>query len=81
MVRAVGGEHLGAAGVQPGHPDGVLDGLGAAVGEEDLVQVAGGALGDQPGRLGARLDGEAGRERARACAACSWIAATTLGCW
>ncbi len=53
-----------AAGVQPGHPDGVLDGLGAAVGEEDLVQVARGSLGDQPCRLGAGVDGVLRGDRA-----------------
>jgi hypothetical protein len=48
--------------VQARHPDGVLDGLGAAVGEEDLVQLARGALGDEAGRLGAHVDGEGRRE-------------------
>ena len=52
VVRAVTGQHLVAAGVQAGHADGVLDGVCAAVGEEHPVQVARGALGDQPGRLG-----------------------------
>ncbi len=62
VVRAVGGEHLRAARVQTGHADGVLDGLGAAVGEEDLVQVARGALGDEACGLGADVHGEGGRE-------------------
>ena len=65
VVAAVAREHLVAPGVQPGHPDGVLDGVGAAVGEEDLVQVAGCALGDQPGGLGARVVGVLRRDRAQ----------------
>lgn len=48
--------------MQPGHPDGVLDGLGAAVGEEDLVEVAGGTGGDEARRLGPYVDRERGRE-------------------
>ena len=38
VVRAVARQHLVAAGVQPGHPHRVLDGVGAAVGEEHLVR-------------------------------------------
>ena len=34
-----------------GHPDGVLVGLGAAVGEEHHVEIAGGELADQAGRF------------------------------
>ena len=55
VVRAVPGEHLAAAGVQTGHPDRMLDGVGAGVGEEHMVQIARGALGDQPGGLGPRV--------------------------
>ena len=51
VIRAVARQHLVAAGVQPGHPHRVLVGVGAAVGEEHLVQLTGGALGDQPRRL------------------------------
>ena len=58
MVAAVGREHLVPAGVQPRHADGVLVGVGAAVGEEDVVEVAGGVRGDQPGGLGAGAVGE-----------------------
>ena len=66
MVGAVGGEHLVPAGVEPGHADGVLGGLGAAVGEEDHVQVAGGELGDEAGGLAAGLVGVERRDRAQA---------------
>ena len=52
VVAAVRREHLVPAGVQPGHPHGVLDRVGAAVGEEHLVEVGGRALGDQPRALG-----------------------------
>lgn len=47
-----------APGVQPCESDGVLHGLGTAVGEQDPVEVARGPLGDQPGCLRSRLDGE-----------------------
>ncbi len=63
VVRAVRREHLRAARVQPGHAHRMLDGVGAAVGEEDLVEVPRRPLGDEPRRLRARLDGEGGRER------------------
>ena len=49
VIRAVARKHLAPAGVQPGHPDGVLDGVGAGIGEEDMVEVTGGALRDQAG--------------------------------
>ena len=38
VVRAVAAEHLGPTGVDAGHAHGVLDGLGAAVGEEDVAE-------------------------------------------
>ena len=57
VVAAVGREDLVAAGVQPGHADGVLRGLGAAVGEEHHVEVAGRQLADQPGGLAAGVVG------------------------
>ncbi len=60
VVRAVAGEDLGAAGAQPGHPHGVLVGVGAAVGEEDPVQVAGSVLADQAGGLGTLVVGVLG---------------------
>ena len=41
VVAAVGGQHLVAAGVGAGHADGVLGGLGAAVGEEHPVETLG----------------------------------------
>ena len=53
MVRAVGREDLVAAGVEPGHADGMLIGIRTAVGEEDLIQLPGGPLRDQAGCLGA----------------------------
>ena len=57
MVGAVPGEHLVAAGVQSRHPHRVFVGVGAAVGEEDLVQVAGSSLCDEPCRLRASVVG------------------------
>ena len=57
VVAAVGREDLVPAGVQPGHADGVLGGLGAAVGEEHHVEVAGRQLADQPGGLAAGVVG------------------------
>ncbi len=41
VIRAIPREHLVAAGVLPRHLDRVLVGLGAAVGEEERVDVAG----------------------------------------
>src|SRR6185436_14646385 len=45
VVRAIAHEDLVAAGHYPRHPDGVLVGLGPAVGEEERVDVAGRDLG------------------------------------
>ena len=57
VVAAVGRQHLVLAGVQSCHPDGVLDRLGAAVGEEDLGQpVTREVVEHQPGGLGAHPD-------------------------
>src|SRR5439155_22093102 len=41
VVRPIARKNLLAAGVQPRHPDGVLVRLGASVGEEEDVDVAG----------------------------------------
>ena len=52
MVRpwnAGHGDDVGTAGVGTGHLDGVLVGLGAGVGEKDLLAVA--LHGDDPGQL------------------------------
>ena len=57
VVAAVRREDLVAAGVQAGHADGVLGGLGTAVGEEHHVEVAGRQLADQPGGLAAGVVG------------------------
>ena len=57
VIAAVGGEHLVAAGVQTRHSDGVLGGLGATVGEEDHVQIAGSTLDNETSRLAARVVG------------------------
>ena len=81
VVAAVGGQDLVAAGVEAGHADGVLVRLGAAVGEEHHVEVAGRELGDEAGRLAAvgrwRRNGAMVHSRS----ACSWMAATSRGCW
>ena len=65
VVAPVGGEHLVPPGVAARHADGVLGGLGAAVGEEHLVEIARRQLGDQPGRLAARLVGVDRGDRAQ----------------
>ena len=67
VVAAVGRRAPCAAGVQAGHPDRVLVRLGAAVGEEHPVQVAGVQLGDQAGGLGARVVGVLRGDRAELC--------------
>ena len=46
VVRAVEREHLLLARVDAGHAHGVLVGVGAAVGEEDLVEALGRELDD-----------------------------------
>ena len=51
VVRAVHREHLAPAGHPSRHADGVLVGVGAAVGEEDLVECPGRDLGDAPRQL------------------------------
>ena len=58
VVGAVAGEDLVAAGVVAGELDGVLDRLGAAEREEDLVQVAGQDLGQLRAEAGADLGRE-----------------------
>ena len=55
VVRAVAGEDLVAAGVVAGELDRVLDRLGAAEREEDLVDVAGQDLGELRPRAGPRI--------------------------
>jgi hypothetical protein len=66
--------------VQPGHADRVLDGVGAAVGEEDLVQVAGVRSAISRAASERASTANAGANVVIR-AACSWIAATTFGCW
>ena len=58
VVAAVHREDLVPSGVQPRHPHRVLVRLCAGVGEEHLVEVTGRDLGDEPGRLAARVVGE-----------------------
>ena len=69
VVGAVRREHLEPAGVQPGHPDRVLDRVCAAVGEEHLVQAARGRRRRSAGppRSGprSRAVGAIGAERRR----------------
>jgi hypothetical protein len=51
--------------VQTGHAHRVLVGVGAAVGEEDPVQLARRVLGDQPRRFRTRVVGMLWRDRAQ----------------
>ena len=60
VVGAAAGEDLLATGVVTGDPDGVLVGLGATVGEEPDVEVAGRELGQLPAQLRTRLGGRVG---------------------
>ncbi len=55
VVAAVHRQHLAPAGHGTGHAHGVLVGVGPAVGEEHLVEVAGRHLGDAPGELAAHV--------------------------
>ena len=64
VVAAVRRQHLRPARVGAGQADGVLVGLGAAVGEEDPVEALGRVGGDEPGRLVAGLVGEGRRDGA-----------------
>ena len=66
VVRAVPGEQLDPARVEPGHAGGVLDGLRSCVGEKDLVHACGSELADQPGGLAATPRSACnGRDRAK----------------
>ena len=65
VVAPVHGHHLVTSGVQPSHADGVLGGLGSAVGEEHHVEVAGREFGDETGRLAAGLVGVKWGDRAQ----------------
>ena len=80
VVGAVRRHDLVAPGVQTCHPDGVLVGVGAAVGEEHLVEALGRAGGDP---LGGDAPGQVGGRGpiVASVAACSWMAWTTAGCW
>jgi hypothetical protein len=51
--------------VQARHAHGVLDGLGAAVGEEDVREALGRPVDDEASRLGAHVVGVLGRHRAQ----------------
>ncbi|SKY24552.1 Uncharacterised protein [Mycobacteroides abscessus subsp. abscessus] len=48
VIRAVARQYFSTTRVQAGHANRVLVGVGAAVGEEDLIQLTGSALGDEP---------------------------------
>lgn len=65
MVRAVPRQYLVTARVQARHAHRVLDRVCPTVGEEDLVQLARRALGDQPGRFRAGRVGVLRRHRAQ----------------
>ncbi len=60
VVGAIPSEDLVAAGVVPGELDRVLDRLGTAEGEEDLVHIAGEDLGELLPEQAADLRGERG---------------------
>ena len=64
VVAAVGRQDLVPPGVQARHPDRVLVGVGATVGEEDGVEVSRGDLRDEPGGLATRVVGKARRDGA-----------------
>jgi hypothetical protein len=64
VVAAVSGEDLLSTGVQAGHAHRVFDGLGAAVGEEDLGRPLEGVVQDEFGRPIALLVAVLGRDRA-----------------
>ena len=64
VVRAVAGEDLVPAGVEAGHADRVLVGVGPAVGEEDVVEAGRGALGDEARGLRPGGVGVGGADRA-----------------
>ena len=82
VVRAVGGEHLRASGVEAGHPDRVLDGLGACVGEEDLGPLAQAATRPTIRRAASlRWSLACWGAIVQSRAACSRMASTTTGCW
>ena len=57
VIAAIPGDDLVASGDQARHPDGVLVGVGAAIGEEHLVEALGRAVEDQLGCLGPSLIG------------------------
>ena len=57
VIGAVCREDLVPPGVQPSHPDGVLSGLGTAVGEEDHLQSVGGLARDEASGLGPDVHG------------------------
>ena len=66
VVAAVHREHLAAAGHGARHAHRVLVGVGTAVREEHLVEVAGRHLGDAPGELAAHVAGHRGLDRREA---------------
>ena len=57
VIAAIPGDDLVASGDQARHPDGVLVGVGAAIGEEHLVEALGRAVEDQLGCPGPSLIG------------------------
>ena len=63
VVRAVGREHLVAAGGEPRHPDRVLVRVGSAVREEHLAEMSAGLLDDALRRLAACEVAERGADR------------------
>ena len=82
VVAAVVVEHLVAAGVQAGHAHRVLGGLGAAVGEEHHVRDRrrrATSVMSRAASLRASLAWNGAMVHSRP--ACSWMAATSFGCW
>ena len=66
VVTAIGGEDLASTGHRSGCPDRVLDRLGAAGGEQHVLEPIGRPLGHQTRGLAARLHGVVGGGRGQA---------------
>jgi len=65
VIAAVAREDLVTPRVEPSHPHGVLDGLGATIGEEHVAEALRGLVDDQRGCLAAYVIGVLGGNRAQ----------------